>query len=142
MGEPNLLTVLKQETQCSDCTIGNASGGPSRCNFLTKDFAEDEALFKESDRADCVWFIKSGVVTLGHELDEAASVVLRDNLIGVDCLVSPTRLRRATAVTEVRACSMSKTALLEWLGANKERLRIVIDAAMSDPTVTAIIDRM
>lgn len=142
MNEHRLLEVLSEATACAECSIAHASGGPSKCPLETSAYSAGDVIYTENDPADRIWFIRSGVVTIGHEGATSASIALKNSIIGTDCLVADKRTSSARAATDVQLCAMSKEELLQWLGNDKERLRIVIDAAMTDPDVVDQIDKL
>ncbi len=140
MTEEQLADVLLAPIACADCEAAHASGGPQGCPFITEATAGGTVIYQQGALADRVWLVRSGVVELASP--DSSTTVLKGGLIGLDCLVSRSRLSTARADTATQLCSISKRALVHWLGDDARRLKLILDAAMDDPSLVDALDQI
>jgi Cyclic nucleotide-binding domain len=132
--------VSAADVSCPDCPHGSgpAAQTPRPCPFVPRRCERGEILCLAGQPADQVWFVKGGVVGLGHLHDEGDQpddihvVRLAGSYVGLECLVGDSYLRSARALSRVTLCGATRESFRSWLRENDERLATVMRAVLEE----------
>jgi CRP-like cAMP-binding protein len=99
-----------------------------------------QVLYVEGDRADYVWFVKSGTVVLHRAADDqrgegrARAVRFAGSFIGLEALVEPIYRDTARATTDVVLCGATREGMDAWLGPAGTPARTALELTLrADP---------
>jgi CRP-like cAMP-binding protein len=125
--------------ECSECQIGLASGiaRGQFCPFIERHARAGELVYGEGDAADHVWFLRSGTVVLARGGSNAApragrALAIRfvGSFLGLEALVAPAYLDRATALTDLSLCGATLAGIDAWLGERGSPARTALEMTL------------
>lgn len=123
--------------ECTQCAVGVASGTRrgQPCKFTDRAFAKGTVIYREGDRAEQAWYVKSGSIMLRQRpgpdaADEIKAVRFDGTFIGLEILVGDTYRETAVAATDAVLCGVSASGLDHWLGPPTDPARTALELTL------------
>lgn len=124
---------MKPVVDCASCPLGMVSGvGEGMfCPFIVRDYREGEVLYHKGEPATYGWFIRAGEVELGSVERKGPG-----QFIGLETLVRDQYDTTSRSATATRLCGATREGLLQWLGPESPRLRLILSDVLQRPAQT------
>ncbi len=121
-------------TDCSACSLGNASQG--RCRLTPTTREPGATLCAQGERPRSVFFVKEGFVALSAVSPRGTELVLTlrgpTSLLCTESLHSEPSPFEVRALSRVKLCTISGDAMSQWIGPEKSPARVVLDLLLCE----------
>lgn len=115
--------------ECKDCALGHASGeGRGQfCPFIRRHYQRGDVLYREGERADYVWFVKSGAVELqSREHGRGVETLTEGSFVGLESLIDDPYQATAEVADHTTLCGATRQGMADWLGPSADRTCVLL----------------
>ncbi len=128
------MLAISPVTDCSACSLGNASQG--RCRLTPTTREAGATLCAQGERPRSIFFVKEGFVALSAVSPRGTELVLTlrgpTSLLCTEALHAEPSPFEVRALSRVKLCGISGDALAQWVGPEKSPARVVLDLLLSE----------
>ncbi len=128
------MLTISPVTDCSACSLGNASQG--RCRLTPTTREAGATLCAQGERPRTIFFVKEGFVALSAVSPRGTELVLTlrgpTSLLCTEALHTEPSPFEVRALSRVKLCGISGDALAQWVGPEKSPARVILDLLLSE----------
>jgi CRP-like cAMP-binding protein len=128
------VLTISPVTDCSACSLGNASQG--RCRLTPTTREAGATLCAQGERPRTIFFVKEGFVALSAVSPRGTELILTlrgpTSLLCTEALHAEPSPFEVRALSRVKLCGISGDALAQWIGPEKSPARVILDLLLSE----------